>query len=75
MAAFVASWFGDGHFSFVAPRTLIGVEKQFALVTHHDAAMRTRRILKLEIPGLPAVGATIMRDNLDAVINDVPLRR
>src|SRR5439155_13024394 len=50
----VAARLGGGHFSFLTPGALISVQEQFALVSQRDAALRTGRILQLEIPDLPA---------------------
>src|ERR1700722_17882061 len=73
--ALVALRLGDSHFSFIAPRALVGVQEQLALLAHRDAAIWAGRILQFEVPTLPTVRATIMGKHLDAVFNDIPLRR
>ena len=74
MATLVAMRLGNGDLSIVAPRAFVTVQKQLAVVSHRNATVRAGKILPLEVPVLPALRATIMRNDFDAVLNDVPLR-
>src|SRR5262249_51906808 len=56
----IASGVGCSDLTLLAPGAFVGVQKQFALVSHRQAAVRTGSILKLEVPYVPALGATVM---------------
>ena len=74
VAAFLAPRTRNGNLALFAVGANVGVEQYLDLFPQGHAAMRACRILELEIPVLPAAGATIMRNDEHFPIDNVTLR-
>jgi len=61
--------------ALLAMRTDVGVEQDFAVAAQLRITMRTASVIELEVPDIPAFWTTIMRNDLDLPIDDVPVGR
>jgi hypothetical protein len=73
VTALITTRGGQRDLSLLTERADIGVEKQFDLSTHRYAALRTGRVIQLEVPDSITLGTAAVRNDLDLAIDHVRL--
>jgi hypothetical protein len=70
-AALAAYRIGHCDLAILAQGANVGIEQQLDIFSHCRTAMGAGLVLELEIPDFPALGAAVVRYNLDFTVSNV----